>query len=164
MRLFWRGESIGVESLASENIKKQVTDASRKTTVCSRSVANRVYLTIHRPKNRKVIMHHTQGLGFRCAFCPRRFAFTQRSGKRSKAGYHHGDGILPFCFAEGSLRCASLTASYKTALFQTRFSIAFHGKVCFNKKSDTAIRRREKVGAGCSGSQSWRIRRKHGNA
>ena len=36
-----------------------------KTTVCSRSVANRVYLTNHRPKKRKVIMHHTQGgLGF----------------------------------------------------------------------------------------------------
>ena len=31
-----------------------------------------------------------------------------------------------------------------------RFSIAFRRKVCFNKKSDTAIRRREKVGAGCS--------------
>ena len=48
--------------MASENIKKQVTDASRKTTVCSRSVANRVHLTNHRSKKRKVIMHHTQGV------------------------------------------------------------------------------------------------------
>ena len=62
-------------------------------------------------------MHHTQGVwGSGVFFCLRRFAFTQRSGKRSKAGYHHGDGILPFCFAEGSLRCASLTASYKTGV------------------------------------------------
>lgn len=37
--------------------KKQI-----KFAVCSRSVANRVYLTNHRPKKRKVIMHHTQGL------------------------------------------------------------------------------------------------------
>ena len=62
-------------------------------------------------------MHHTQGSGVQARFL---FAgggtFTQRSGKRSKAGYHHGDGILPFCFAEGSLRCASLTASYKTGV------------------------------------------------
>ena len=48
--------------MASENIKKQITDASRKTAVCSRSVANRAYLTNQRPKNRKVIMHHTQGV------------------------------------------------------------------------------------------------------
>ena len=34
--------------------------------------------------------------------------------------------------------------------FPARFSIAFHRKVCFNKKSHTAIRRSEKVGAGCS--------------
>lgn len=33
-----------------------------KTAVCSRSVANRFYLTNHRSKKRKVIMHHTQGL------------------------------------------------------------------------------------------------------
>ena len=33
-----------------------------KTAVCSRSVANRVHLTNHRSKNRKVIMHHAQGL------------------------------------------------------------------------------------------------------
>ncbi|MDY2785340.1 MAG: hypothetical protein SOV03_07340, partial [Faecalibacterium sp.] len=33
-----------------------------------------------------------------------------------------------------------------------------------HKKSDTAIRRREKVGAGCSGLQLWKIRRKRGNA
>lgn len=33
-----------------------------KTAVCSRSVANYFHLTIHRPKKRKVIMHHTQGL------------------------------------------------------------------------------------------------------
>lgn len=37
--------------------KKQI-----KFAVCSRSVANQAYLTNHRPKNRKVIMHHTQGL------------------------------------------------------------------------------------------------------
>ena len=36
------------------------------------------------------------------------------------------------------------------SVFPARFSIAFRRKVCFNKKSDTAIRRREKVGAGCS--------------
>ena len=36
-----------------------------KTAVCSRSVANRVYLTNHRSKKRKVIMHHTQGAGVR---------------------------------------------------------------------------------------------------
>ena len=36
------------------------------------------------------------------------------------------------------------------SVFPARFFIAFHRKVCFNKKSDTAIRRREKVGAGCS--------------
>ena len=42
--------------------KKQVADASRKTAVCSRSVANCFHLTIHRPKNRKVVMHHTQGV------------------------------------------------------------------------------------------------------
>ena len=36
-----------------------------KTAVCSRSVANHSDLTNHRAKNRKVIMHHTQGgLGF----------------------------------------------------------------------------------------------------
>ena len=34
--------------------------------------------------------------------------------------------------------------------FPARFSIAFRRKVCFNKKSHTAIRRSEKVGAGCS--------------
>ena len=48
--------------MASENIKKQVTDASRKTAVCSRSVANFIYLTNYRSKNLKAIMHHTQGL------------------------------------------------------------------------------------------------------
>ena len=37
--------------------KKQI-----KFAVCSRSVANQVYLTNHRSKNQKVIMHHTQGL------------------------------------------------------------------------------------------------------
>ena len=37
--------------------KKQI-----KFAVCSRSVANRAYLTNHRSKNQKVIMHHTQGL------------------------------------------------------------------------------------------------------
>ena len=36
------------------------------------------------------------------------------------------------------------------SVLPARFSIAFRRKVCFNKKSDTAIRRREKVGAGCS--------------
>ena len=36
------------------------------------------------------------------------------------------------------------------SVFPARFSIAFHRKVCFNKKSHTAIRRSEKVGAGCS--------------
>lgn len=48
--------------MASENIKKQVTDASRKTAVCSRSVANCFNLTNHRSKKRKAIMHHTQGV------------------------------------------------------------------------------------------------------
>ena len=33
-----------------------------KTAVCSRSVANCINLTNHRSKNRKVIMHHTQGV------------------------------------------------------------------------------------------------------
>ena len=33
-----------------------------KTAVCSRSVANRAYLTNHRSKNQKVVMHHTQGV------------------------------------------------------------------------------------------------------
>ena len=37
-----------------------------------------------------------------------------------------------------------------SSVFPSRFSIAFHRKVCFNKKSYTAIRRSEKVGAGCS--------------
>ena len=33
-----------------------------KTAVCSRSVANHFDLTNQRSKNRKAIMHHTQGL------------------------------------------------------------------------------------------------------
>ena len=41
-----------------------------KTAVCSRSVANRVYLTNHRPENRKAIMHHTQGSGVRVPNSP----------------------------------------------------------------------------------------------
>ena len=48
--------------MASENIKKQVTDASRKTAVCSRSVANCFNLTNYRSKNQKVGLDHTQGL------------------------------------------------------------------------------------------------------
>ena len=57
-----------------------------KTTVCSRSVANRAYLTNHRSKKRKVIMHHTQGVLDSGVFAPGMFAFAQQSGKQAKTG------------------------------------------------------------------------------
>ena len=51
--------SVGKERCLNAFVRKK---KQIKFAVCSRSVANRVYLTNHRYKNRKVIMHHTQGL------------------------------------------------------------------------------------------------------
>lgn len=57
-----------------------------KTAVCSRSVANRAYLTNQRSKNRKVIMHHTQGVWDSGVFAPGLLAFAQQPGKQAKTG------------------------------------------------------------------------------
>ena len=68
---------------------------------------------------------------------------SQRVGMSIKKDAARLIRVRSFCFG-GQYR--TRTAS----VFPSRFSIAFHRKVCFNKKSHTAIRRSEKVGAGCS--------------
>ena len=50
----------GLEMLKQDNYDLVLLDS--ENVVCSRSVANRAYLTNQRSKNRKVIMHHTQGV------------------------------------------------------------------------------------------------------
>ena len=91
-----------------------------KSLVCSRSVANCINLTNYRLKKKTKSHHasHAGGLGFESLilhhtvrtrtrffmkkgsgtfFVYRRFCGrTTRNGKRAKAGYHRGDGILPF--------------------------------------------------------------------
>lgn len=57
-----------------------------KTAVCSRSVANCINLTNHRSKNRKVIMHHTEGVLDSGVFAPGLLAFAQQPGKQAKTG------------------------------------------------------------------------------
>lgn len=57
-----------------------------KFAVCSRSVANRAYLTNHRFKNQKVIMHHTEGVLDSGVFAPGLLAFAQQPGKQAKTG------------------------------------------------------------------------------
>ena len=57
-----------------------------KTAVCSRSVANHFDLTNYRSKNRKAIMHHTQGVWGSGVFAPGMFAFAQQPGKQAKTG------------------------------------------------------------------------------
>ena len=55
-------------------------------------------------------------------------------------------------------RCQTM----RSAAFAQGSPLHFRQKYASIKKSDTALRRRKKVGAGCSGSRSWRIRKKHG--
>lgn len=57
-----------------------------KTAVCSRSVANCFDLTNHRSKNRKAIMHHTQGVWDSGVFAPGMLALAQQPGKQAKTG------------------------------------------------------------------------------
>ena len=59
-------------------------------------------------------------------------------------------GTLVIAVVWGFFVCGGWYRMGTASVFPSRFSIAFHRKVCFNKKSHTAIRRREKVGAGCS--------------
>ena len=71
--------------------------------VCSRSVANRAYLTNQRPKKRKVIItrrgsgvrvpnsppssSYSNPRGFGCVFCLSEDLPAQQSGKQAKAGH-----------------------------------------------------------------------------